>query len=95
MPASSKPLNPSDDLTQRHLRALRQELAVVLQNQMRDCELITRLHARMDQGFTEIRRDVGDLRSDVILLENNLLSRHNDLLDLSRRMDDPDSGTSP
>lgn len=80
----------ADNLTLRHLRSLRRDMAAVLENQARDRQLITRLAARMDQSVGEIRRDIADLRGDVVLLENGLLNRHNELLSVMRRLDDVD-----
>lgn len=80
----------TESLTLRHLRSLRRDMAAVLENQARDRQLITRLAARMDQSVGEIRRDIADLRGDVVLLENGLLSRHNEILAVMRRLDDID-----
>ena len=51
-------------------------MAAILENQRRDRELITRLALRVDQGFADLRRDIGGIRSDMAQLENGLLNRH-------------------
>jgi hypothetical protein len=91
-----KPTGELESLTLRQLRGLRQEMAAILANQQRDRDLITRIDARMEQEFAKVdegmvglRRDIAAMRSDVVMLENGMLSRHNDILDLARRMDDP------
>ncbi|MBR2673827.1 MAG: hypothetical protein IKE32_04600 [Aeriscardovia sp.] len=81
----------TESLTLRHLRSLRWDIAAVLENQARDRQLITRLAARMDQSVGEIRRDIADFRGDVVLLENGLLNRHNEILATMRRLDDIDA----
>lgn len=81
------------NLVLAQLRGVRKELAVVLENQARDRQLILRLSQRMEEGFGSLQRDMTDIRSDLTLLENNLLSRHNEILDLARRVDDPEAPT--
>ena len=76
-----------DNLTLRYLKTLRRDLTVVLENQGRDRQLITRLAARMDQSVGEIRRDMADLRGDIVLLENGLINRHSEILGIMRRLD--------
>jgi hypothetical protein len=95
MAETSTPPDEIANLTLRHLRSMRREMAVVLENQVRDRQLILRLTERMDQSFAsvaqnfaDVRRDIRDLRGDIILLENGLLSRCNDILDLVRRVDE-------
>jgi hypothetical protein len=91
MTASTTVPDEADNLTLRYLRTMRRDITVVLENQARDRTLITRLAARMDQSVGEIRRDISDLRSDVVLLENGLLNRHNEILSIIRRIDDLDA----
>ena len=69
-------------------------MAAILENQRRDRELITRLALRVDQGFArvdealvDLRRDIGEIRSDMTQFENGLLNRHTELLDVMRRLD--------
>ncbi len=76
------------------LRGMRREMAAILENQRRDRELITRLALRVDQGFArvdealvDLRRDIGEIRSDIVQLENGLLNRHTEILDVMRRPD--------
>ncbi len=77
------------------LRGMRREMAAILDNQRRDRELITRLALRVDQGFArvdealaDLRRDIGEIRSDMVQLENGLLNRHTEILDVVRRLDE-------
>ena len=51
-------------------------MAAILENQRRNRELITRLALRVDQGFADLRRNIGEIRSDMAQLENGLLNRH-------------------
>jgi predicted nuclease with TOPRIM domain len=77
-----------ENLIIAQLQGIRRELAAMLENQLRDRQLITRLASRMEQGFGEVRRDIQDLRSDVTLLENSLLTRHNEMMQVMRRLDE-------
>ena len=76
-----------DNLVLVQLRGMRREMAAILENQRRDRELITRLALRVDQGFADLRRDIGEIRSDMVQLENGLLNRHTEILDVMRRLD--------
>ena len=83
-----------ENLVLVQLRGMRREMAAILENQRRDRELITRLALRVDQGFArvdealvDLRRDIGEIRSDMVQLENGLLNRHTEILDVMRRLD--------
>ena len=64
---------------------MRREMAAIRDNQRRGHELITRLALRFDQGFArvgealaDLRRDICEIRGDMVRLENRLPSRHAD-----------------
>lgn len=93
---------PVESLALRQLRGIRQELAAVLANQTRDRDIITRMYAKMeqefirtDEGISGLRRELAAVRSDLVMIENGLLSRHNDILDLARRLDGGDDLDQP
>ncbi len=84
------------ELIIHQLQGIRRELATVLENQRRDRELITRMSLHMDEGLAGVARDIRELKSDVVLLENQNLSRHSEILHILRRLDGlatlPDEG---
>jgi hypothetical protein len=101
MSTAPEPADPTN-LVLRQLQGLRREMAAVLENQRRDRELITRLTLNMDQlslrvdnGFAKVRKEIGAIRSDLLMLENGPLNRHNEILYLVRRMDEPTGGHDP
>ncbi len=65
------------DLTLLHLRRIDQ-------TQTRILEVLERHDARLGR----IERDVHEMKSDLIIIENRILSRMNEILDLVRRVDD-------
>ena len=65
-PGPSDPANH----TLHMLQGMRRELGAMLENQRRDRELITRLALSVEQGFGDVRRDISELKSDMVLLEN-------------------------
>lgn len=79
---------PPEDLVLRQLQGLRREFAAVLENQRRDRELILRLTSRMEEGLESLRRDLRDVRSDIVLLENGMLTRQNEILTVVRRLEE-------
>lgn len=83
----------SDNLMLRHLRGMRREMAVMLERQVRDRELLLRISddvGRVRQDVSEIRRDIQELRSEMISLENKVLSGQNEVLRVMRRLDTMD-----
>lgn len=76
------------------LQSLRREMAAVLENQQRDRQLLTRLYDETTREFgrlrvdvADLRRDVQEMKSDMLLLDNKLLSRHSEILQTIRRHD--------
>ena len=65
------------DLTLLHLRRIDQ-------TQTRILEVLERHDARLGR----IEWDVHEMKSDLIIIENRILSRMNEILDLVRRVDD-------
>lgn len=80
------------------LIGLRREMAALIEDRIRDRELIVRLAQRMEEGFAnlrselqglrreqqELRHDQQEVKSDIVLLENRLLSRHGEILSIPR-----------
>ncbi|MEM0898331.1 MAG: hypothetical protein AAGI92_00075 [Pseudomonadota bacterium] len=44
--------------------------------------------SRIERNLIEIKRDVGEAKSDLILMENQMLNRMNEILDLTRKIDE-------
>src|SRR4051812_29296529 len=90
---ATQPRNPAsltadDNLVLRQVQGSRRDVAAVLDNQVRQQDLIARLSRHVDEGFTQVALDIVEMKSDIVLLENKLLSRHNELLRVMRRLDE-------
>jgi CHAD domain-containing protein len=72
-----------ENLVLHELRAVRREFAAVLENQ----ETFSRQQVRLFNALQEMSRHLGDIRTDVILLENHNISRHGEILAILRRLD--------
>ncbi|NNM71730.1 hypothetical protein HJG44_04870 [Enterovirga sp. DB1703] len=66
----------------------------MLERHDRTQQLVVRLDQHMDARFqqvearfAEIRTAIAEIRSDAILQQNRLLARHNEILDVLRRLD--------
>ena len=73
------------------LRGIRREMATLLERQVRDRELTTKLYNEIlavRSEVQEVQRDVRDLRGDFLRLENDMLNRHNEVLEVMRRLDE-------
>ena len=72
------------DLTLMHLRRIDQTQSRILEVLERH---ETRL-GRIERDVLDVRRDIGELKSDQVLMENRMLSRMNEILRLAERVDD-------
>ena len=83
---------PDNNLVLRQVQSLRREMHAMMEPQARAIDLVSRLGERMERGFDDVRRDVREVKSDLILMENRVLTAQSDILRIVRRADDgPDS----
>ncbi len=76
-----------ENLVLIHLQGLRHEMAVLLERQVRDRELVSKLYTEFMSFRSETRQEFRELRADVIMLENQMQNRHNEVLSITRRLD--------
>ncbi len=76
-----------EDITLVHLRGLRREVAAVLENQATFAKQIVRLYEHVDRLTDEVRRDFQSVKSDILLLENQNISRHGGTINAIRRIE--------
>ncbi len=72
-----------ENLVLIQLRGLRGEMGALLERQVRDRELISKVYNEV----LSLRSEVRELKSDFVTLENQLQNRHNELLSVVRRLD--------
>lgn len=77
------------------LRAMDRKLNLVLDTQQRHSERFVRLERDMGEGFARLgddisalRRDVHEVKSDIILLENKVLTAQFEMLGILHRIGD-------
>jgi uncharacterized coiled-coil DUF342 family protein len=77
-----------------HLQGLRREMAPMLERQVRERELITRIYTDLMAFRSEtrdeidkVRRDIQEIKGDLFSLENQMQNRHNEILSIIRRLD--------
>jgi hypothetical protein len=84
-----------EDITLVQLRGLRREVAALLENQATFSKQIVRLYEHVDRLTDEVRRDFQSVKSDIIALENQNISRHGETINALRRIENVEqSGTS-
>jgi hypothetical protein len=79
------------DLTLMHLRRMDQNLARVLEVLERHETPTGRVERdlmEVDKHISALRRDIGEVKSDYVLMENRTLTRLHEILEITRRADD-------
>ncbi len=72
-----------ENLMLLQLRGIRREMAALLDRQVPDRELISKVYNEV----MAVRSDVRELRSDLLTLENQMQNRHNEVRGVIRRLD--------
>jgi hypothetical protein len=83
-----------EDVALVHLRGLRREVAALLENQATFSKQMVRLYEYVDRlsddlrGLRgEVRRDFQSVKSDIVTLENQNISRHGETINAIRRIE--------
>lgn len=76
-----------ENLVLLQLQGIRRETAALLERQVRDRELISKVYNELLGFRSEVREEIREIKSDLILLENHMQNRHNEVLALIRRLD--------
>ena len=76
-----------EDVALVHLRGLRREVAALLENQTIFSKQIVRLYEHVDRLTDEVRRDFQSVKSDIVMLENQNISRHDETINAIRRIE--------
>jgi seryl-tRNA synthetase len=87
-----------ENLVLVELRGIRREFRAMLENQ----QTFARQQGQFLEGMNnlsndikDLRRVVQDLRSDVVMLESHNITRHNEILDILRRIESIESEELP
>jgi hypothetical protein len=88
-------LTPDNNLVLRNLQGMRRDMHEMIERQARAIELMNRLALRVGElsnrvGELSTRMDKGfnDVQSDMLLLENKVLSAQSDIMRVVRRLDE-------
>ena len=83
-----------EDVALVHLRGLRREVAALLENQATFSKQMVPLYEHVDRlsddlrGLRdEVRRDFQSVKSDIVTLENQNISRHGETINAIRRIE--------
>jgi uncharacterized coiled-coil DUF342 family protein len=66
------------------LQGLRREMGAMLERQVRDRELITKVYNEV----LALRSEVQEIKGDLVGLENQTQNRHSEILSVMRRLDE-------
>jgi predicted nucleic acid-binding Zn-ribbon protein len=72
-----------ENLVLLQLQGIRREMAALLDRQVRDRELISKVYNEV----MSLRSEVRELKSDLLTVENQMQNRHNEVLGVIRRLD--------
>ena len=91
-----------EDLTLRHLRALRVQHEKDREVLVRLGELVSRLADRVGDTMSAVKdmdarmtNSFNEVRSDIVLLENQNISRHGEVLGILHRLDELEASAAP
>lgn len=87
---SYEPPNPDNNLVLRQVQSMRREMHGILERQARAIDLVAPLGERMERGFDDVRRELREVKSDLVLMENRVLTAQSDILKVVLRLDDPE-----
>ncbi|MGU3283380.1 hypothetical protein [Methylobacterium mesophilicum] len=89
---------PSNNLLLRQMDGLRRDMRELMEREARTIELMNRIAVRMDEGFTRIRddmayirRDVGEMRGDLLTMENRVLNAITEVRFMAARVDEAEA----
>ena len=85
---SYEPPNPDNNLVLRQVQSMRREMHEMLERQARAIDLVARLGERMERGFDDVRRELREVNSDLVLMENRVLTAQSDILKVVLRLDE-------
>jgi uncharacterized coiled-coil DUF342 family protein len=79
-----------ENLVLLQLQGMRREMAAMLERQVRDRELVSKVYNEviaLRSELQQVRSEVHELKSDLISVENQMQNRHNEVLGVIRRLD--------
>lgn len=79
---------PDNNLVLRQVQSMRREMHEMLERQARAIDLVARLSERMERGFDDVRRELREVKSDLVLMENRVLTAQSDILKVVLRLDE-------
>ncbi|MGU3540894.1 hypothetical protein [Methylobacterium sp. A54F] len=87
--------SPDNNLILRSMQGMRRDMIELADRETRVIDLLNRVNmrldeasARVDQHFARVERQLSDLRSDVLLLENKTLSAITEVRNLVAQLDE-------
>jgi uncharacterized coiled-coil DUF342 family protein len=72
-----------ENLVLLQLQGMHREMAALLDRQVRDRELISKIYNEV----LSLRSEIRELKSDFVTLEKQMQNRHNEVLGVIRRLD--------
>lgn len=63
-----------NNLVLRQVQGMCREMHEMLERQARAIDLVSRLGKRMERGFDDVRCELREVKSDLVLMENRVLT---------------------
>ena len=79
---------PDNNLVLRNLQGLRGEMMELVERQARTIDLVNRLALRVGELSARMDKGFADVQSDIVLMENKVLSAQSDVSRIVRKLDD-------
>ena len=84
---SDEPPTPDNNLVLRQVQGMRREMREMLERQARVIDLVDRLGERMERGFDDVRRELREVKSDLVPMENRVPTAQSDIPKVVLRLD--------
>lgn len=85
---SYEPPSPDNNLILREMRNMRRDMLEVMEREARIVELLNRANLRLDEMSNRTERGLHEIRGDLVMMENRILTAITEVRRLAERVDE-------
>lgn len=80
--------SPDNNLSLREMRNMRRDMLEVMEREARIVELLNRANLRLDEMSNRTERGLNEIRGDLVMMENRILTAITEVRRLAERVDE-------